>query len=72
MYKLLFFCFCFKEYSEKKIQENELGLSEISKENNELKNLISNLNTQLDEILAQKVTYSDPLVKKKSKFAILI
>ncbi len=47
--------FSSKEYSEKKIQENELGLRDISKENDELKNLISDLNTQLDETSAQKV-----------------
>ena len=49
-----------KENSEKKIQENELGLSQISKENDELKNLISELNTQLDDIEKQKVTRGDP------------
>ena len=56
----MFLFFIFKENSEKKIQENELGLSQISKENDELKNLISELNTQLDEIEKQKVTRGDP------------
>ncbi len=51
----IFYFFSSKEYSEKKIQENELGLRDISKENDELKNLISDLNTQLDETSAQKV-----------------
>ena len=64
---MCFCCIVFKENSEKKIQLNELGLSELIKERDELKNLINSLHTQLDDINLEKVLENIHLDKNERK-----